>query len=90
MECTHLYLNIRFSLKENNTTILRYSEPKQNIKSSRRGNLWICLGRETNFDLSQVRMKTGGMSECMRKMEEQSTRRETDKNTRKMNTIEII
>jgi hypothetical protein len=35
-------------------------------------------------------MKTGGMSECMRKMEEQSTRRETDKNTRKMNTIEII
>lgn len=49
MECTHLYFNIRFSLKENNTTILRYSEPKQNMKSSRRGNLWICLGRETNF-----------------------------------------
>lgn len=49
MECTHLYLNIRFSLKENNTTILRYSEPKQNIKSSRRENLLISLGRETNF-----------------------------------------
>lgn len=49
MECTHLYLNIRFSLKENNTTILRYSEPKQNMKSSRRGNLLISLGRETNF-----------------------------------------
>ena len=49
MECTYLYLNIRFSLKENNTTILRYSEPKQNIKSSRRENLLISLGRETNF-----------------------------------------
>ena len=49
MECTHLYLNIRFSLKENNTTILRYSEPKQNMKSSRRRNLLISLGRETNF-----------------------------------------
>ena len=49
MECTHLYLNIRISLKENNTTILRYSEPKQNIKSSRRENLLISLGRETNF-----------------------------------------